>query len=431
MPARALPDLIARIRVDSTGVDSAMTNLVGSFGRASLALAGVAAGIGLLVMGGKSMIDITEKHDAAMLGLSQAYAATGTNLDKYQGQIDDFIKTNRRYITDQSEVISGYATLTRSGLAQNEVPRVMNDAVDLAAIKHISLTDAVSALDNAEHGRMRGLIDLGITTAKYTDANGNLILASHSVAQAMAEVDAKVKDGRNSLTDMQQATNTLNNDWQDLANHGGGKVLLTLLDQIVTKADAVYQQFSRWGSDDAMWATISARLTSIAGKIRDIFVSLGVAQQSADEQYRSGAGGGYTNPDAKKTAPTAAQVKATPAGKLPPGSGAPFGFDPSDGYAWAGPGYGPGQTPPAAPTPDFYGIAGAQYGGPVLPNRVYTVGEAGPETLVMGASGGHVIPNSGGGGGGGSIVVNVNHRDPTPWEIANEIHWQQKTRRLG
>src|SRR3990167_7729088 len=37
-----------------------------------------------------------------------------------------------------------------------------------------------------------------------------------------------------------------------------------------------------------------------------------------------------------------------------------------------------------------------QHGGIVLPGMRYTVGEAGPETLVMGQSGGYVIPNSGG-----------------------------------
>ena len=46
--ARALPDLVARVRLDSTGVDSALENLVGSFGKANLALAGVAAGLGLI-----------------------------------------------------------------------------------------------------------------------------------------------------------------------------------------------------------------------------------------------------------------------------------------------------------------------------------------------------------------------------------------------
>ena len=44
-------------------------------------------------------------------------------------------------------------------------------------------------------------------------------------------------------------------------------------------------------------------------------------------------------------------------------------------------------------------------GGPVWPGSTYTVGEEGPETLVMGSSGGFVIPNGGGGSHDGSIVM--------------------------
>src|SRR5437868_11532060 len=79
---RALPDLVSRIRVDSSGVDAAMMSLVQSFGKANLALAGVAAGIGILIVGGKSMIDIAEKHDKATRGLEQAVAAYNSEVGK-------------------------------------------------------------------------------------------------------------------------------------------------------------------------------------------------------------------------------------------------------------------------------------------------------------------------------------------------------------
>jgi hypothetical protein len=58
MSNRALPDLVARIRVDSSGVDSAMTSLIGSFGRTQFALAALGASIGLVILAGKSMMDI-------------------------------------------------------------------------------------------------------------------------------------------------------------------------------------------------------------------------------------------------------------------------------------------------------------------------------------------------------------------------------------
>jgi TP901 family phage tail tape measure protein len=47
---------------------------------------------------------------------------------------------------------------------------------------------------------------------------------------------------------------------------------------------------------------------------------------------------------------------------------------------------------------------GRASGGMVVPGGIYTVGERGPETLVMGGSGGNVIPN-GGGMGGGDVVA--------------------------
>ncbi len=45
---------------------------------------------------------------------------------------------------------------------------------------------------------------------------------------------------------------------------------------------------------------------------------------------------------------------------------------------------------------------GRAVGGPVMAGMTYTVGESGPETLVMGSGGGgYVLPNAGGGGSGG------------------------------
>jgi len=496
---RALPDLISRIKVDSSGVDSAMTNLVSSFGKANLALAGVAAGIGLLIVGGKSMIDISEKHEQATLGLAQAVASynasigkaapatadlskeldvagkaqdslqiatngltlaqlawsdavhkhglkseearkaqlhlddadihykeaidanrdaqealtaaqeagiasvkkSAINLVQYQSQIDDFIKTNRRYISDQSEVISGYATLTRSGLSLTETQRVMNDAVDLAALKHISLSDAVGLLDLAEHGRMRGLIDLGITTGKYTDAQGNLIQSSHSVANAMDEIDQKVKLGKLSLEPLTQAQNDLNNTWQDFAIKNGP----AFVNEMTNVVNYVANNMPTWLN----WLTTLNNIGNQLAAIPALF----------DAANRSGLGGTPETP--VPSGPWSMSVwwsqkdqKFEQAGPIPVGSY----VDPKTGVVMT-PGY-PSDHPTDA--------QGKQFGGPVLPGRVYTVGEAGPETLVMGASGGMVIPNSGGRGGGDTFHF---HQVQTePWQTANEIAWAKKTKRI-
>jgi hypothetical protein len=453
MAEHALPDLISNIKVNSSGVDTAMMNLVTSFGKANLALAGVGVGIGALIAGGRSMIEISEKHDEAERGLAQAVdayndsigktvvldqhagearakaadvaakandsltiatnatklaqlaytdavkkhgvhsedaykaslhlqdanihlaqaqdaakdsqlaltaATTEANvkvartpilLDQLRNHIEDFIQANRRFISDQAEVVSGFAKLTRAGLTQNEVQLDMNRALDLAALKHISVGEAVDLLIKAEQGRMKGLIDLGITTGKYTDAQGNLVNGTKDVSKAMAELDDKTKKGRESTTELHQAQNTLSNDWQDMANRGGPS-LVGALDSIVQKVDEIYQAFDRIGKDDKLWSQISDRLVNMGTWIHNYLLSpLGQVGQ-----YISGA----------------------PQGQIPTG-----------------------QAPPRK-------VPGERAaGGPVLPGSIYTVGERGPETLVMGSSGGRVIPNAGAASGSAGNVYHV------------------------
>jgi hypothetical protein len=71
---------------------------------------------------------------------------------------------------------------------------------------------------------------------------------------------------------------------------------------------------------------------------------------------------------------------------------------------------------------------GRQHGGPVAPGGIYSVGESGPETLVMGAAGGYVFPGAGrGGSGGGSVNITVNVESAAdPFRIGSEIAWALK-----
>jgi hypothetical protein len=549
---RALPDLVSRIRVDSSGVDAAMMSLIHSFGKADLALAGVAAGIGLLVVGGKSMIDISEKYTRAENDLTQAInsrnAAHGktipaldlvskasTSLAKatrqlaefdaahtghivtkttavkslasqtaaldsanrrlaefdvqyggkkltqlqemrrqdlegaiaaahgrlagadrggvttsrqvggtlteaqlmhredllkkvaaahkavsdaqhggakqtlidgpaLQSNLDDFIKTNRRYISDQSEVVNGYATLTRAGLSANEVQLDMNRALDIATLKHISLSDAVSLVNNAEHGRLRGLIDLGITTGQYVDSQGNLIKGSKDVGRAMNELDQKTADGRKTLLETQQTANRLGNDWQDLA-HRGGPVIEGALDAVLLKAEDLYNWFDAIGQDDHLWATISARLVDMAKWIHDYII------KPIEDAYALVNGG----PNSRQGA---ANNAASSAGR--------YGYGGAGNFATSDPNYTGKKPKPLAA------------GGPVVPGSVYTVGEYGPESLHMNpdGSGGFVVPDGGasagggGRGGGGNISVTLNGATMNPWDVAREIQWLKKTRQL-
>jgi len=483
MAARALPDLVARIRVDSSGVDTAMTNLVGSFGRANLALAGVAAGIGILILGTKSMIDISLKHQQAENDLTQAVEAhnaaigksvavhvdvsrqiaahnvalrhlaeveagmptkhrattlelmhladahqrvketanalaaaeavqtertdaSSINLAKYQSTVDEFIKTNRRYISDQSEVVEGYAKLTRAGLSQTEVQLDMNRAVDLAALKHISLSDAVDLLQKAEVGRLRGLIDLGVSTGKYTDAQGNLINGTKDVGRAMDELDKKTAHGRETLIPLIQAENELNNTWQSFAIKYG-PAFIAEMTAVVNWVNANMPTWLHWAS---VLDHIAGQLAAIPGLI--------AATGEFGKGLVAGAGGGSGH-------------------AVPPG---PWSMS----VVWDSK---TGRYEQSGPLPEhdyvdvFTGVVmnalsgnpanarGLQYGGSMIPGGIYRIGEVAAETVVMHPSGGaSVIPDGGRGGGGDTFHFHQVQTDP--WQTANEIAWAKKTRRI-
>jgi hypothetical protein len=75
------------------------------------------------------------------------------------------------------------------------------------------------------------------------------------------------------------------------------------------------------------------------------------------------------------------------------------------------------------------GLAGARaMGGSVAANKAYLVGEKGPEVLVMGGTGGTIIPNGGlpsargsGGGGGSTYNITVNAAVGDPRAIGQQI----------
>jgi SLT domain-containing protein len=86
------------------------------------------------------------------------------------------------------------------------------------------------------------------------------------------------------------------------------------------------------------------------------------------------------------------------------------------------------------------GRYGRQFGGSVVPGRVYDVGEGGPEQLFMypGGGGGYVVPNQGGGapaaagGGGGTSVTVYAETNASAYDIAAELGWElRKLRRFG
>jgi hypothetical protein len=359
---------------------------------------------------------------AAQGQIGQKVTGAALNLQAYQAQIDEFIKTNRRYISDQSEVVDGYAALIREGVSVANTNKDMAIALNIAAVQNISLSDAVSMLQRAEEGRMVGLKKLVGITLEAIPATASLSEKQAIVARNMAIVAAAYKNGTDALTPLQTAEDSLGNTWQDLA-HKYGPAVIDEMAAIVLEID----------KDIPAWDGFLNKINNVGNQL----IAAGkLADQNAMKINNALTGRDQNIPG----------MNPVPAG---PWSSA-VGYDTNAGiYKQFG----------SLPTNDVvdprtgivmalnttgtlgWHVANAQGkagGGPVLPNSIYTVGELGPETLVMGSRGGTVIPNRGGGAGSGgagnvtyNITVPVSHNNPSPWDIANEIHWEAKTRRLG
>lgn len=176
--------------MDSSGVDEAMSGLTKSFSRTNLEMAGVVAGIAGIATISKSFIDLATKNADAQSNLSQAYQTQGLNLTDYQGNIDKFLGTNSKFIDDQYAAKDAIASFTRAGFDQKTVMRLMNDALDYAAIKRVSLAEATHTLILAEMGNAKSLRDLGIPAAQVTEIFKAAPKALKDVEKANNEVEA-------------------------------------------------------------------------------------------------------------------------------------------------------------------------------------------------------------------------------------------------
>jgi hypothetical protein len=217
--------------------------------------------------------DATQQLTTAQADQGVVVTGGAINMEGYRKQIDAFISSNRAYISDQSEVIDSYAKLTRIGLPLVEIQKDMNRALDLSALKGISVAEATDLIIKAESGRFKGLIDLGISTGKYTDAQGNLINGTKDVGRAMAELDPKIDHGRETLTKTSQATNKLSNDWQDIATIAGPP-LLGMISGIADAGDWLVRKLKELGDNKDWNNALSAGFGMVQRAIEDTALGL-------------------------------------------------------------------------------------------------------------------------------------------------------------
>ncbi len=187
-------------QVPGAGGALGMLGMGGFTAGGAMAMGGLALAAGA-VEAGKSLIDTYESEQAALRDLGNAYQDAGVPLSKYQGQIDQWLESNKQFIPDLNEAREGFANLTTAGINQNNIMLAMNDALDLSAKYHISLTEAVQRVILAEEGQGRSLKVLGINVKDY----GDLTMSATQIIQKEETAKKSVTTATEELSKAQRA----------------------------------------------------------------------------------------------------------------------------------------------------------------------------------------------------------------------------------
>lgn len=317
------------------------------FGGLNLSTLALGAALGGLILVGKDAIKNTEEMDKAHRSLEQATKATHKSFDGMQSAFDAWAEANKRYIPNQYAAETALAAFVRAGNSAKDSMRMLNDALDLSTLKGISMGDAQSMVEKAVMGSVKALKDLGISTADVTKIMHSHLTTEQKHLAILHLIELKTKDGRKAQTDLAQSTQALNKDWQDITTKVGPP-LLGLFSGIIGKVDSLVTWLDKLGQDKSWNKNVSAFLGTIQNSIiQDVkFVKDAI---SAIQSLGNFLGSGGSNK----------------------GGGS---------------------------------HGGRAAGGPVSAGEAYTVGERGPETLVMGSQSGSIIPN---GGGGAAVHLHI------------------------
>ena len=310
------------------------------FGGLNLSTLALGAALGGLILVGKDAIKNTEAMDKAHLSLSQATKASRQNFSALQTAFDAWAEANKRYIPDQYAAETALAAFVRAGNTAKDSMRMLNDALDLSTLKGIDMATAQSQVEKAVMGSVKALKDLGISTATVTAIMHSHLTTEQKHLAILRLIEAKTKDGRKAQTELTQSTQALNKDWQDITTKVGPP-LLGLFSFVVGKADQLVKALNDLGQNKQWNKVISQGLGTIQREI--VTVVQGFEQLLG---WISRLSGSKVN-----VAVGSNRLGATP---------------------------------------------GRAAGGSVAAGGAYTVGERGPETLVMGSQGGSIIPHGGG-----------------------------------
>jgi len=195
------------------------------------------AAVGGMVLVGKAAIENAKKQNEAFDQLTQAYSTQNDTLDAHKAAILDFIKTNKGFISDQYDTETAMAAVIRAGYNTTDMLRIMNDALDLAAINHDDVSTEATKLTLVLTGNSRALRELGISTETYNKIMKDKTLTLEEKHSKLLDlIESKTNKGKDAIDGMEQKQNKLNQDWQDLTSKLGPP-LLDVLGKVADAAD--------------------------------------------------------------------------------------------------------------------------------------------------------------------------------------------------
>jgi hypothetical protein len=162
-------------------------------GQKLIGAGGIAAGAGV------GLSAIGSKDQAAQQQLQAAIEATGKSYDDYESQIEQAVKSQEKFGQTANSTQDALRVLTQATGSPEKALQLLNTAADLAAAKHIGLSEAATKLGKVYNGNTKLLKEFGITVTKSGDATKAVAKAS----AASESADRKLAAAKQHLADIE------------------------------------------------------------------------------------------------------------------------------------------------------------------------------------------------------------------------------------
>lgn len=258
----------------------------------SVSSALVGGGMGLAGVGGM-LTALGDKEKQAGNQLRQAIENTGGSYEDFAGKIEKNIKSNEKFGHSSKDTTEAIRILTQATNSTDKALGDMGVAADLAAAKHISLSDAASLLAKVHGGSAKVLKAFGIDVEKASD-NTKAMTAEQKLAAVADTALAKSKENlamlherlagktkltvseTQSLTRAQEAVKTSS----DKASEAHKK-LASMHQEVTTKAGAATDNIAKLGAK--LDGQAAAAADTFGGKLKALKTELedGAAKMGA------------------------------------------------------------------------------------------------------------------------------------------------------